>query len=104
MDQGKRKKNGKDIKIGVAVLQEPNGPVIQATLKRLIDYQKFSFTRGCLVRSNKISSNAAKAKEYLERLLSPKLGGAWVQLKSKDVKPLLAILFLLEARETYNLS
>ena len=98
------KDKGKVVKIGVAILQASGGPVVQATLKRLIEYKKFDFTRGCLVRSKKISSNAARAHEYLQQLLSPKLGGEWVLLKSKDIKPLLAILFVLEARKDYELS
>jgi len=96
--------NGKVVKIGVAVLQESGGSIIQATLKRLIDYKKFDLTRGCLVRSKKISPNAAIAQQYLSQLLSPELGGEWALLKSEDVKPLLAILQVQKAREDYELS
>ncbi len=98
------KEKGKVVKIGIAVLQETSGMFVQATLKRLIDYKKFDFTRGCLVRCKKISPSAAKAQEYLKELLSPKLGGEWVLLKSEDIKPLLAILFVWEASEDYELS
>lgn len=37
------KENGKVVKIGVAVLQASGGMFVQATLRRLIDYQKFDF-------------------------------------------------------------
>ncbi|MBW4591338.1 MAG: hypothetical protein KME46_00055 [Brasilonema angustatum HA4187-MV1] len=98
------KENGKVVKIGVAVLQESGGMFVQATLKRLIDYKKFDFTRGCLVRSKQFSRNAAKAKQYLTQLLSPQLGGEWVMLKKEDIQPLLAINSVMNAREDYELS
>lgn len=98
------KENGTVVKIGVAVLQESGGRTIQATLKRLIDYKKFDLTRGCLVRSKDISSNAAVARAHLNQLLSPELGGEWALLKSEDIKPLLAIMRVQKARENYELS
>jgi len=98
------KENGKDVKIGVAVLQESGGMFVQATLKRLIEYKKFDLTRGCLVRSKTIGRNATRAKQYLDQLLSPALGGEWVLLKSEDIKPLLAILFVWRGRDDYELS
>lgn len=98
------KENGKPVKIGVAILQESGGRIVQATLSRLIDYKKFDLTRGCLVRSKQVSKNAAKAQQYLSQLLSPQLGGEWVLLKSEDIKPLLSILFVLQAREDYELN
>jgi len=98
------KENTKTVKIGVTVLQESGGTFIQATLKRLIEYKKFGFTRGCLVRSKQISKSATKAHHYLNQLLSPKLGGEWVLLKNEDIKPLLAISFIFKAHEDYELS
>lgn len=98
------KENGKTVKIGVAVLQESGGMFVQATLKRLIRYKDFDITRGCLVRSKQIGRNAAKAQQYLSQLLSPQLGGEWVLLKSEDIKPLLAIFFVLKAREDYEVT
>jgi hypothetical protein len=95
---------GKDVKIGVAVLQDSGGSIIKATLKRLIDYEKFDLTRGCLVRSKQINKGAAKAQEYLTTLLSSELGGEWVLLKAEDIKPLLAIHFLMKGREDYELT
>ncbi|MBW4610678.1 MAG: hypothetical protein KME22_26565 [Hassallia sp. WJT32-NPBG1] len=97
------KENGKPVKIGVAILQESGGRIVQATLSRLTDYKKFDLTRGCLVRSKQISKNAAKAQQYLSQLLSPQLGGEWVLLKAEDIKSILAILFVLRGREDYEL-
>jgi len=98
------KENGKAVRIGVAVLQDSGGRIIGATLKRLIDYKKFDLTRGCLVRSKQINKGAAQAQQYLSQLLSKDLGGEWVLLKSEDIKPLLALHFVMKAREDYELS
>ena len=98
------RENGEDTKIGVAVLQESGGRLVQATLKRLINYKSFDLTRGCLVRSKAIGQNASKAKEYVNQLQSSALNGKWVNFKSEDIKQLLAILFVLRKCEDYELS
>ena len=41
----------KELKIGVAVLQHSHGLSVGAGMTRLIDYETFDLTRGCLVRS-----------------------------------------------------
>lgn len=92
--------NGKPINIGVAVVQESGGKYVSAALKRLIDYKKFGFTRGCLVRSKAVTPKT-KGQDYLNVLLSD-LGGEWVSLKAKDLQPLLAITFVFEACEEYE--
>ncbi|MHC5610155.1 MAG: hypothetical protein ACYTXA_03775 [Nostoc sp.] len=96
--------NGKDVKIGVAVLQESGGLFVQATLKRLTRYKDFDLTRGCLVRSKQINKGAAKAQKYLTELLSTELCGEWVLLKPEDIKPLLALHFVIKGRENDELS
>ncbi|WP_414575906.1 P-loop NTPase fold protein [Anabaena sp. CCY 9402-a] len=98
------KENGKETKIIVAVLQESGGLFVQATLRRLIEYQKFDCTRGCLVRSKQINKGAARAQQYLSKLLSPELGGEWVLLKAEDIKPLLAVYCVMRGRENDDLS
>ncbi|BAY76191.1 hypothetical protein NIES25_26400 [Nostoc linckia NIES-25] len=98
------KENGKNVKIGVAVLQESGGLFVQATLKRLIRYKDFDLTRGCLVRSKQINKGATKAQDYLSQLLSKDLGGEWVLLKSEDIKPLLAVHFVMKGREDDELT
>lgn len=95
--------NNKKVKIGVAVLQQSGGSYQCAALRRLVDYNKFDLTRGCLVRSNKINAGAKLAKKFVTELLQEQ-GGEWVLLQSQDIKPLLAILFVLENRESYELS
>ncbi|ACC82311.1 P-loop NTPase fold protein [Nostoc punctiforme] len=96
--------NGKNVKIAVAVLQESGGLFVQATLKRLIRYKDFDVTRGCLVRSKQINKGATKAQEHLKTLLSKELGGEWVLLKPEDIKPLLALHFVMKGREDDELS
>jgi len=98
------KENGKNVKIGVAVLQDSGGLFVQATLKRLIRYKDFDLTRGCLVRSKQINKGATKAQDYLSKLLSKDLGGEWVLLKSEDIKPLLAVHFVMKGREDDELT
>jgi hypothetical protein len=95
--------NNRKVKIGVDVLQESGGRYVGAALKRLIDYTKFDLTRGCLVRSKKISSGAAVPQECLRKLLK-ELGGEWVMLQSQDIKPLLAISSVYDNCQSYELT
>ncbi|MDJ0732926.1 MAG: hypothetical protein QNJ47_02395 [Nostocaceae cyanobacterium] len=81
------------VKIGVDTIQQSNGRYIGDALKRLIDYEKFDLTRGCLIRSKPINAAAVVAQECL-RKLSKQLGGKWVALRQEDIKPLLAISFV----------
>lgn len=93
--------DGKVFKTGIAVLE--TGVSTVHGLMRLVNYRKFDLTRGCLVRSKK-PSPGTKADEELKKLLSPSLDGKWVQLKDKEIKPLLAIYFVMNSREDYELS
>ncbi|MBC1223717.1 hypothetical protein GNF10_30210 [Nostoc sp. UCD121] len=94
--------NKKKVRIGVDVVQQDR-TVIGAALGRLIDYKTFNITRGCLVRSKKISQNAVLARKHLKLLLQQK-GGEWVSLQSQDIKPLLAIYFVWYNSESYELT
>lgn len=96
------KDNGKQAKIGLAVVQQSSAKFVSAALKRLIDYQKFDFTRGCLVRSKAVKPGT-KGDEYLKELLS-NLGGEWVTLTGEDIKPLLAILAVYESCQEYEVT
>jgi hypothetical protein len=95
--------NNSKVKIGVDVLQQLGGTYVTAALGKLIDYNKFNLTRGCLVRSKKINPGARLAKERLQKLLK-ELGGEWVMLQSQDIKPLLAISFVYYNCESYQLT
>lgn len=95
--------NDSKVKIGVDVIQQSTGNYVGAALRRLIEYEKFDITRGCLVRSKKISPAAALANQRLKILLHEQ-GGEWVMLQSQDIKPLLAIWFVLRSCESYELT
>jgi hypothetical protein len=97
------KEDGKVVKIVVAIVQNSSARFVSAALKRLIDYQKFDMTRGCLVRTKAVNPKT-KGQEYLDQLLSKELGGEWVMLRHEDIKPLLAIRSVSNAREDYEVS
>jgi len=97
------KENGKSVKIVVAVVQESGAKFVTAALKRLIEYQKFDMTRGCLVRSKDVKPKTV-GKQCLDKLLSQELGGEFVKLASEDIKPLLAIYLVNKACTDYELT
>jgi hypothetical protein len=97
------KDNGKEVKIGVAVIQQSNANAIKARLIQLADYQRFDLTRGCLIRSRNISQSARLAQQYLKQLLNEK-AGKWAILKPELIKPLLAIFQVYKNCENYELS
>ncbi|HEY9596718.1 MAG TPA: P-loop NTPase fold protein [Cyanophyceae cyanobacterium] len=90
------------VKIGVSVVQQSNGRAIASTLQRLKDYEKFDLTRGCLVRSKSINPTAKQAFDFLKELLQNK--GEWVLLMAEHVKPLLALLFIRNHIDDYELT
>ncbi len=94
--------NNEAVKIGVMVLQMSGGRGVQAGLKRLVDYDSYGITRGCLVRSKDISRSAQKAQFFRDQLLQEK-GGKWVSLKAEPIKPLLALLEISESLEDYEI-
>ena len=95
--------NNGQVKIGVVVIQQSGGKFIGAALKRLIEYEKFNLTRGCLVRSKKINPGASVPQECL-RILLMERGGEWVHLQSEDIKPLLAISSIYHNCRSYELT
>jgi len=92
------KDNGKDVIIGVAVLQYAGGKGLGAGLKRLNDYQTFNLTRGCLVRSQSKKITSYMEQKYLVPLIKQQ-GGEYVPLKEDEIKPLLAIRAVHQKRE-----
>lgn len=92
-----------EVKIGVCVLPYSNGVGVQAGLSRLIDYQKYDLTRGCLVRAKQIAPRARQAQEFL-RILLEERGGEWAPLKPADIKPLIALLAVHENCSDYELT
>jgi hypothetical protein len=95
--------NNGQVKIGVVIIQQSGGKFIGAALKRLIEYEKFNLTRGCLVRSKKINPGASVPQECL-RILLRERGGEWVHLQSEDIKPLLAMSSIYYNCRSYELT
>jgi hypothetical protein len=94
---------GKVVKIGVAAVLQASGKFIGAALRRLIDYKKFGFTRGCLVRSHKINKGSAIPQECVRKLLKEQ-GGEWVLLLKKHIMPLIALAFVFRKAENYEIT
>jgi hypothetical protein len=98
--------NGRAINIGVAIIQSSQSELV-AGLKRLIDYQTFDLTRGCLVRSQAKIDNIkknSKAYQLLEQLVSVEKGGEVVYLIEEQIKPLLALCAVCKKCRDYNLT
>lgn len=97
--------NGKQVKIGVAVVQDSQF-TLNACLKRLNDYHTYDLTRGCLVRSEskiKQMKKTAATFSLLEELIKYK-GGENVDLIEDQIRPLIAILAIYEKRQNYQLT
>jgi hypothetical protein len=88
--------NGKDVKIGVAVVQNSNGNSVKAAIKYLTQYSMFDLSRGCLVRAKSIQSHWTVTNQYLDTLQN-ELGGEWVSFKDEEIKPLLALYELFKS-------
>jgi hypothetical protein len=80
---------GKSVCVGVAVLQHDGGNALGAGFKRLLDYDQFGLSRGCLVRSESKSMTQYLQNKYLKPLIAK--GGEYVDLKFEEVRPLLAL-------------
>ena len=97
--------NGKQVKIGVAVVQDSQSK-LNACLKRLNDYHTFDLTLGCLVRSEskiKQMKKTAATFSLLEELIKYK-GGENVDLIEDQIRPLIAILAIYQKRQNYQLT
>lgn len=94
----------KVFKIGVSVLQYDKLQTVVAGLKRLIDYETFDLTRGCLIRAKekKIRRNT-QAYNNLNKLIQ-ELGGEWVYLNAEEIKPLIELYSIYQKRDKYKLS
>jgi hypothetical protein len=94
--------DGKQVKIGVAAKQESGGSFMTAVMKRLTNYSKFDFTRGCLVRSKKLNPRT-QGEQLLNNMMNEQ-GGEWVVLKFSEVQPLLAISLVYESYDEYEVA
>jgi hypothetical protein len=93
-----------EFKIGVMVLQHTHGLSVGAGMNRIVDYQTFDLTRGCIVRSKtrKIKSNWDSYR--LVRKLIKHKGGEWADLVFEDIQDLIKLYTINEQKESYQLT
>lgn len=97
------RENGRLSNLGVAVVQEMQSQKVEAALKRLVQYETFDLTCGCLVRpSEQGIPSHWQASRYLQQFAEER-GGQWVDLKVQEILPLIAIWRLYQRRIEYGL-
>ena len=89
------------IKIGVRICETTNGKTFNAVMTRLVNYDKYGLTRGCLIRSTDVP-RSWKIGYALKEKLEKEQGGEVVVLKKNDIKPLVAIQKIYEQAEDYG--
>ena len=89
------------VKIGVRVCETTNGNTFNAVMKRLLDYDKYGLTRGCLVRSTPVP-RSWKVGRALEQQLVEERGGEVLVLKGEEMNSLVAIEQIYEQAEDYG--
>ncbi|MGK7891447.1 MAG: hypothetical protein AB4042_19125 [Leptolyngbyaceae cyanobacterium] len=96
------KENGKEVSIGVAVLQADGGNALAAGFRRLLNERNkfgFTFTRACLIRSTQKSIGKNLKKKYIEPFFHENNGNS-ADLTSTKIQPLFAIKNVYDRRES----
>ena len=95
--------DGESVVIGLGVVQDNHGLSVGAAFRRLLDTKTFGLSRGCLVRSRsrKIKRNW-DSFEYYQQLVAA--GGEWVDLLAEEIKPLIALQYVYEHHEKFDLT
>jgi hypothetical protein len=93
--------DGGAMNMGVAVLQERNSPAVCQSLNRLLVYKDFDLNRLCILRSAELIEDTPEIQNYLPRLLSPEIGGSFVDLQAGAITTLLTILYVFRGRRKY---
>jgi hypothetical protein len=93
--------DGGAMNMGVAVLQERNSQEVCQLLNRLLVYKDFGLNRLCILRSAELIEDTPEIQKYLPRLLSPEIGGSFVDLQAGAVTTLLTILYVFRGRRKY---
>jgi hypothetical protein len=96
--------DGGAIAVGIAVLQEQNSQEVCQLLNRLLLYKDFGLNRLCILRSAASIENTPEIQNYLPRLLSPEIGGSFVDLQVGAMTTLLTILYVFKGRRKYLIS
>ncbi len=93
--------DGGSMNMGVAVLQERNSQEVCQSLNRLLVYKDFGLNRLCILRSAELIEDTPEIQNYLPRLLSPEIGGSFVDLQAGAITTLLTILYVFRGRRKY---
>jgi hypothetical protein len=93
--------DGGAMNVGVAVLQERNSQEVCQLLNRLLVYKDFDLNRLCILRSAELIEDTPEIQNYLPRLLSPEIGGSFVDLQAGAITTLLTVLFVFRGRRKY---
>ncbi len=94
---------GESVVVGLGVIQETHGLSVGAGFRRLLDKETFGLSRGCLVRSrDRKIKRCWDSFEYYQQLIAQ--GGEWVDLTSEEIKPLLALQYVYEHHEKFDLT
>jgi hypothetical protein len=93
--------DGGAINVGVAVLQERNSQEVCQLLNRLLVYKDFGLNRLCILRSAELIEDTPEIQNYLPRLLSPEIGGSFVDLQVGAITTLLTVLYVFRGRRKY---
>jgi len=97
--------NTTELKIGIAILQSRQPKTISAGLKRLIQFNTFNLTSGCLLRTKSPNQTIPahwQAYQTLNQLIDQ--GGKWLDLKPEDLQPLISLWFVYQNRDIYELN
>ena len=94
---------GELVAVGLGVIQETHGLSVGAGFRRLLDKDTFGLSRGCLVRSrDRKIKRYWDSCEYYQQLIAQ--GGEWVNLDPEEIKPLLALQYVYEHHEKFDLT
>jgi hypothetical protein len=92
----------KQVKIGVRVCETTTARTFNAVMKRLLNDQTHSITRGCLVRSTPVPRSWKVGQKLRTQLQTQ--GGEVVELKKDEIKPLIAIKTIYDEAANYGFS
>jgi hypothetical protein len=93
----------KQVKIGVRVCETTTARTFNAVMKRLLNYETHSITRGCLVRSTPVPKSW-RVGQQLRAQLEKTQDGEVVELKKDEIKPLIAIKTIYDEAANYGFS
>lgn len=92
------------VNLGVCVLTSSDFATISDACNRLLVYKDFGLDRLCLLRHGDLSADTYLFPESLPKLLSPDIGGHFIQLKSIDLLTILTTLSVFQHREQHQVT